>query len=223
MISSVFNTKVISSIVSNHKNKALLIGTVALLSSALTAEAFAQQKPVRKFGPDQNNAPVKVGQPQRQAGPKPVIISRHGKWVVQCDALPKDATPEQIKNRGCAVIQIAQSKKQKGVGVSLIIGKLKQGGKTATMMRVMAPIGVFLPTGIALEIDGQAVGRVPFTRCLPQTCMAFAEARKETLAKMKKGHKGNFIIYQAPGVGIPLDLDLTGFTAAMKALDNAMK
>lgn len=221
MISSVFNTNKLFSIISDNKSKILLAGAVALLTSALSAESFAQQKPVRKFGPGQNNAPVKVGQPQQ--GPKPTIISRHGKWIVQCDTLPKNATPEQIKNRGCAVIQIAQSTKQKGVGVSLIIGKLTQGGKTATMMRVMAPIGVFLPTGIALEIDGQAVGRVPFTRCLPQTCMAFAEARKETLAKMRKGHKGNFIIYQAPGVGIPLDLDLTGFTAAMTALDKAMK
>ncbi len=223
MISSVFNTNKFFNIVSDNKNKILLAGAVALLTSALSAESFAQQKPIRKFGPGQNNAPVKVGPPQPQQGPKPTIISRHGKWVVQCDTLPKSATPEQIKNRGCAVIQIAQSKKQKGVGVSLIIGKLTQGGKTATMMRVMAPIGVFLPTGIALEIDGQAVGRVPFTRCLPQTCMAFAEARKETLAKMRKGKKGNFIIYQAPGVGIPLDLDLAGFTAAMKALDKAVQ
>jgi len=219
----VFNTKTNSNILFGNKNKVLMAGAVALIAASLSSPAFAQQKKVRKFGPNQNNAPVVVGQPRRQQGPKPTIISRHGKWVVQCDALPKTATPEQKKNRGCAVIQIAQSTKQKGVGVSLIIGKVKQGGKTATMMRVMAPIGVFLPTGIALEIDGQAVGRVPFTRCLPQTCMAFAEARKETLAKMRKGNKGNFIIYQAPGVGIPLKLDLKGFTAAMKSLDDAMK
>ena len=223
MISSVFNTNTRLRTISAKTNKILLASTVCLLTGTFAAESFAQQKTIRKFGPGQNNAPVKVGQPQRPAGPKPVIISRHGKWVVQCDGLPKNATPEQKKARGCAVIQIAQSVKQKGVGVSLIIGKLKQGGKTATMMRVMAPIGVFLPTGIALEIDGQAVGRVPFTRCLPQTCMAFAEARKQTLAKMKKGKKGNFIIYQAPGVGIPLKLDLAGFTAAMTALDKAVK
>lgn len=222
MISSVFNTKSISNVIFNNKHKILMTGVAGVLATAIAGQAFAQQTKVRKFGPDQNSRPITVEPPRQQAGPKPVIVSRHGKWVVQCDALPKTATAEQKKNRGCAVIQIAQSTKQKGVGVSLIIGKLKQGKKTATMMRVMAPIGVFLPTGIALEIDGQAVGRVPFTRCLPQTCMAFAEARKETLAKMRKGKKGNFIIYQAPGVGIPLKLDLAGFTAAMKSLDKAM-
>ena len=200
-------------------NKTAIACAITLLTSFVASEVLAQQKPIRKFGPGQNNAPFRVGQQPQQKGIKPEIISKHGKWVVQCDGLPKNATPEQKKKRGCAIIQVAQSKKQKGVGVSLIIGKLKQGAKTATMMRVMAPIGVFLPTGIALEIDGQAVGRVPFTRCLPQTCMAFAEARKETLAKMRKGSKGNFIIYSGPGVGIPLDLDLSGFTAAMKDLD----
>ena len=45
----------------------------------------------------------------------------------------------------------------------------------------MAPIGVFLPTGVGLEIDGVAVSRVPFSNCLPQICLARAEASPETL------------------------------------------
>ncbi len=77
---------------------------------------------------------------------------------------------------------------------------------------------MFLPTGIALEIDGEAVGRVPFTRCLPQTCMAFAEASPPTLAKMKKGNNAKFIIYEAPGLGIDMAVSLKGFTAALDEL-----
>ena len=88
-------------------------------------------------------------------------------------------------------------------------------------MRVIAPIGVFLPTGVALEIDGNAVGRVPFTRCMPQVCMAFAEASPETLAKLKKGKSANFIIYEAPGMGLPMNLSLEGFSASLAALEKA--
>jgi invasion protein IalB len=87
-------------------------------------------------------------------------------------------------------------------------------------MRIMAPIGVFLPTGIALEVDGGAVGRVPFTRCLPQVCIAFAEAQAPTLEKMRKGSNANFIIYEAPGIGVPMTISLSGFSAAYSALDN---
>ena len=85
-------------------------------------------------------------------------------------------------------------------------------------MRVMAPIGVFLPTGVALEIDGEAVSRVPFTYCLPQVCIAIAEASPATLEKLKKGGKANFIVYEAPGRGMSLEFSLKGFTAGLKQL-----
>jgi invasion protein IalB len=117
------------------------------------------------------------------------------------------------------MVQSTKSEKNAKVVLSLIIGKMKQGDKDVTMMRVMAPIGVFLPTGVALEIDGAAVGRVPFTRCAPQLCMAIAEASPETLVKLKKGNAANFIIYEAPGVGLPMAISLKGFSDALANLD----
>ncbi|HFC05481.1 MAG TPA: hypothetical protein ENJ55_07215 [Rhizobiales bacterium] len=148
-------------------------------------------------------------------------IGKFGKWVVQCDAVKKPADGSPPPKRACAMVQVALNAKNKKIGLTLILARLKQGKETATMMRIMAPISVYLPTGVALEVDGAAAGRVPFTRCLPQTCMAFAQVRKETLAKMKKGKKGKFLIYEAPGIGIPIDLDLTGFSSALKSLDKA--
>ena len=93
----------------------------------------------------------------------------------------------EAAQKQCGMVQTARSEKNAKVGLTLVIVKAKQNGKDVTMMRVMAPIGVFLPTGIALEVDGGAVGRVPFTRCLPQVCIAFAEASADTLDKMRKG------------------------------------
>jgi invasion protein IalB len=126
------------------------------------------------------------------------------------------------------MVQISRDAKRPQVALSLIMRHQKQGGKEATMMQIMAPIGVFLPTGIALEIDGAAVGRVPFIRCLPQTrvspglCTATAEAQAATLAKMKAGSTANFIIYEAPGAAIKMPISLDGFTASLKALmDNS--
>lgn len=198
----------------------LLVAGFVVLGPGMTI-ANAQEAPKRKFGPGQNTNPLGIRRGPRQPqpkGPPPEVISKHGKWVVQCDGRkPADAK----KPRNCAMVQVAHNQKNPKIAVSLIIGRVTQGSKTAIMMRVLAPIGVFLPTGIALEVDGQAVGRVPFTRCLPQVCMAFAEARKQTLDKMKKGAKAKFLIYQAPGVGVPLDLDLAGFTASLDSLAKA--
>jgi invasion protein IalB len=118
------------------------------------------------------------------------------------------------------MIQTARSDKNPKVGLTLVLVKGQQNGKAITMMRIMAPVGVYLPTGVALEVDGGAVGRVPFTRCLPQVCIAFAEATRDTLDKLKKGSAANFIIYEAPGLGLPLKISLNGFSAAYGALDN---
>jgi invasion protein IalB len=90
------------------------------------------------------------------------------------------------------MFQTATSQERQNVALTLVVVKGEQDGKEVTMMRVMAPIGVYLPTGVALEIDGDAVGRVPFTRCVPQTCIAIAEASPPTLEKMKKGGHGQF-------------------------------
>jgi invasion protein IalB len=179
-----------------------------------TAPADGQQN----FGPrvkPAQGAPA-AGAPAA-ADPATETIGTFGAWQVQCgEASP---TADQPAKRQCGMIQIAQSEKNKEIGLSLIIVKAKQGDKTVTMMRVMAPIGVYLPTGVALEIDGNAVGRVPFTRCRPQICEAFAESSPETLAKLRKGTTANFIIYEAPGLGIPMKMSLEGFASAIDLLN----
>jgi invasion protein IalB len=111
-----------------------------------------------------------------------------------------------------------RNEQRKNIALTLVLVRAAQQGKSLTMMRVMAPIGVFLPTGVALEIDGAAVGRVPFTRCMPAVCIANAEASAPTLDKLEKGSKANFIIYEAPGLGITMQLSLKGFTAGLDAL-----
>ena len=189
----------------------------ALLATASLDTALAQSKqPVvqKQFGPRANaKAP--------QTAPAAEIVETHGAWKIQCETgKAAGATEGQTENqRQCGMVQGAQSEKNPKAGLTLVIVKAKQGDKTVTMMRVMAPIGVFLPTGVALEIDGAAVGRVPFTRCMPQVCIAFAEASPETLVKLKKGTAANFIVYEAPGIGLPMKMSLDGFSAALDALD----
>jgi invasion protein IalB len=178
--------------------------------SANLALAQKSDNQNKQFGP---RAQQGQGQGQQQMPPTETVAT-HGDWTIQCG---KGDDP--AGGRQCGMVQSTKSEKNAKVVLSLIIGKMKQGDKDVTMMRVMAPIGVFLPTGVALEIDGAAVGRVPFTRCAPQLCMAIAEASPETLVKLKKGNAANFIIYEAPGVGLPMAISLKGFSDALANLD----
>ncbi len=189
----------------------------ALALSAMPLAAQAQEEPVppkNSFGP---RAKLKSGQMAAAQQSAPEVVATHGAWKIQCESAPPKQGAEAAKQ--CGMVQTTHSEKSEKVGLTLVVVKTKQNGKDVTMMRIMAPIGVFLPTGIALEVDGGAVGRVPFTRCLPQVCIAFAEAQPPTLEKMRKGTNANFIIYEAPGLGVPMTISLSGFSAAYSALD----
>jgi invasion protein IalB len=197
----------------------ILAGAAALMASlALLGEAQAQQQEqqtnpqLQQFGPRTNQAPRQLPQ-----APQPELVATHGDWAVQCQEQP-GAAEGDAAIRTCGMFQTAKTERQ-GVGLTLVVVKGEQDGKEVTMLRVMAPIGVYLPTGVALEIDGDAVGRVPFTRCMPQACIAVAEASPPTLEKMKAGGMANFIIYEAPGAGMAMELSLKGFTAALGELN----
>ncbi|MGH6874045.1 MAG: invasion associated locus B family protein, partial [Aestuariivirgaceae bacterium] len=121
--------------------------------------------------------------------------------------------------RLCGMMQSARDEKRPQLGLTLYISRVKQGEKVLTQMRIMAPIGVWLPQGVGLDIDGQAIGSMPYSNCLPQVCLARAETSPETLDKFKKGTVANFFIYAGPGAGVPLKISLKGFGKALEALD----
>jgi invasion protein IalB len=167
-----------------------------------------------KFGPR-----IKPAQGTGQQGPAPEVVATHGDWKIQCETAPKAASGEAAPRKQCGMVQTTRNEKQPKAMLTLVLVKEKQNDKVVPMMRVVAPIGVFLPTGIALEVDGAAVGRVPFTRCLRQVCFAFAAASGDMFEKLRKGKTANFIIYEGPGLALPMKISLSGFSAAFAALD----
>ncbi len=173
-----------------------------------------------------------------------VIKSKHGAWNIQCEAPPNqtvnaaDLVKQLEKNKKkkkktkknnqplkaaikeqCGMVQVVKSKNRPNVGLSIIIFRVKRKDKSAGgLLRVLAPAGVFLPTGLAMEIDGKAQGRIGFLRCLPNGCLAQADIPKKLMKAFRKGKSANFIIYEAPGRGLALKVPLKGFTAAYKAM-----
>jgi invasion protein IalB len=197
------------------------LAVAGLLGLFHPVSAFAQEEqpspPGTAFGP--RVKPGQAGKPAKPAAaPAAETVATHGAWQIQCSA--PAASGAQAGKKACGMVQLARSEKNAKVVLSLILQKTKQGEKDVTTMRMLVPIGVYLPTGVALEIDGAAVGRAPFVRCRPQTCEAFAEVSPESLAKLKKGTAANFILYEAPGLGIPMKISLEGFSAALDNLSS---
>lgn len=141
------------------------------------------------------------------------VRSEHGFWQMSCDLIPGAATEQ------CALIQNVTAEDQPNVALSVIVLKTADG--QARLLRVLAPLGVLLPNGLGLNIDGADQGRVPFVRCLPNGCVAEVVMDDELIERLSAGENGIFIIFRTPeeGIGIPVSLD--GFAEGFAALPDA--
>ena len=92
------------------------------------------------------------------------VRSVHNDWQIRCDT-PPGAQAEQ-----CALIQSVTAEDRANVGLTVIV--LKTADKKSRLMRVVAPLGVLLPSGLGLKIDNAEIGRAGFVRCLPNGCVA---------------------------------------------------
>ena len=195
-----------------------LAGCMAMAPQALAQDEKSDPLPPPKgaqyFGP-RTNKPVANGDPGQQR-PQAETISTHGSWAVQCSEVQ---TQDGQKAKSCGMTQQGRSSKNDKIGISVIVRSVAQGDKTAVFIQIMAPMGVFLPTGVPVEIDGAALPKpMAFSRCIPPICEATGEASAETLSKFRKGSVATFYVYDRPGNGFPIAISLEGFDAGLKAL-----
>jgi hypothetical protein len=85
-------------------------------------------------------------------------------------------------------------------------------------MRVVAPLGVLLPSGLRLKIDQVDVGRAGFVRCLPNGCVAEVVMDDNLLKQLRNGQTATFIIFQSPEEGIGFPINLKGFGEGFDSL-----
>ncbi len=141
--------------------------------------------------------------PRERAMAQGAVKSVHKDWQIRCD------TPPGAKNEQCALIQSVTAEDRANVGLTVIV--LKTADLKSRLMRVVAPLGVLLPSGLGLKIDQADVGRAGFVRCLPNGCIAEVVMDDELIKKLRTGKTATFIIFQTPEEGIGFPLSLAGF------------
>jgi invasion protein IalB len=138
------------------------------------------------------------------------VKSVHKDWQVRCD------TPPGAKAEQCALIQSVTAEDRANVGLTVIV--LKTADQKSRLMRVVAPLGVLLPSGLGLKIDNADVGRAGFVRCLPNGCIAEVVMDDTLIGKLRNGKTATFIIFQTPEEGIGFPMSLAGFGEGYDAL-----
>ena len=131
------------------------------------------------------------------------VKSNHGAWSIICDK-PAGAQTEQ-----CALMQNVIAEDRPEVGLSVVV--LKTADRKAKILRVLAPLGVLLPNGLGLNIDGKDIGRAYFVRCFTDGCYAEVVLEDELLKALRAGAMATFIVFQTPEEGIGIPVSLNGF------------
>ncbi len=139
-----------------------------------------------------------------------VVRAQFGDWQMSCDT-PPGASFEQ-----CAVLQNVTAEDQPNVGLSVIV--LKTADRQARLLRVLAPLGVLLPNGLGLNIDGVDMGRVAFVRCLPNGCIAEVVMDDALIETLNTGKTAIFVVFKTPEEGIGIPVSLAGFKEGFEKL-----
>jgi invasion protein IalB len=138
------------------------------------------------------------------------VKGRYGDWELRCD------TPPGAQNEQCVVMQYVTAEDRENVGLSVVV--MKTADKEARILRVLAPLGVLLPKGLGLRIDGADMGTAGFLKCVQNGCFSEVLLDDELIGKLRDGKEAMFIIFTTPEEGIGVPISLNGFGEGYDAL-----
>lgn len=139
------------------------------------------------------------------------VRSLHGAWQLRCGNPPGSSVEK------CALVQSVKAEDRPNVSLTVIF--LKSFDGQTRIMRVVAPLGVLLPTGLGLKIDDADVGHASFQKCGPVGCVAEVIVNDGLVEKMQTGSSAVFIIFQTPEFGIGVPISLSGFSDGLTQLN----
>ena len=139
------------------------------------------------------------------------VKGQYGDWQYVCKPPPPGA-----KNEACALVQSVTAEDRKNVGLTIYFQRFSNGTQ---VLRVFAPVGVLLPPGIGLKVDGVDIGHAPFLRCHTFACYAQVTVEDKLVEQLKSGKTAIFIIFQTEEAGIGIPISLAGFADGLSALN----
>lgn len=138
------------------------------------------------------------------------VKGQFGDWQYVCKPPPPGA-----KNEVCALVQSVTAEDRNNVGLTIYFQQFSNGVR---VLRVFAPVGVLLPPGIGLKVDGNDIGHAPFLRCHTFACYAQVTVEEKLIEQLRTGKTAIFIIFQTEEAGIGIPISLAGFGEGLTAL-----
>ncbi len=130
-----------------------------------------------------------------------------GDWLVACEAEVKG-------HKSCALSQTLVSGKLNRTVSVLTIDK-DAAGKLKGSLRL--PVGVSLPAGVVVDIEGKAALTVPYAACHRSGCFARFDLAEPLLSQIRKASKISAVVQDTSNKPLSLTFSTRGFPDAYAA------
>ena len=142
-------------------------------------------------------------------------VEQFGDWTKECEMITDE------KGKELEICQISQTlidKESNQPMLKMAVGFVPDKDKPVAVITL--PLGIFLPPGIELQVDGKGkVGRLPINTCLPSGCQAGVQLDDDFIGRMKKGNLMTITFGNPQGQGVAAPISLTGFTAGLQSVE----
>ena len=120
------------------------------------------------------------------------------------------------KKTNCHIFQDLSHKESGKRILHIAIGKLPD--QDILTMILTLPLGIALPQGVAIGIDGENGKRLPIQACFASGCQTAFQPESEWIDKFAAGKTAQVIFHNIQNQAISIPVSLKGVTAGIKAL-----
>ncbi len=133
-----------------------------------------------------------------------------GSWQAECETDPK------VNRTGCFIVQNLVLREGGQRVLQLAVGFVESAPEPIALLSL--PLGISLPPGTHIDIDGREAARIAVERCEPNGCRAGIRLTEDLVRLFREGREVTVTFFDAKREPIVVPLSLDGFAAGLDAL-----
>jgi invasion protein IalB len=143
--------------------------------------------------------------PAKPAAPAPQVATKtFDDWLVRCPMTPQPMPCDTVQ------LLLEPKSKQRVLSVSVAYDQVK----AHDVVRIVLPLGVWLPSGVTIVAGATKLEKVLIRRCESFGCVVEGLLDAKLREAMRKGGDAKIIVYDQKQKPLDLKFSLKGFAAA---------
>jgi invasion protein IalB len=157
--------------------------------------------------------PPEAQPPQEGQQGEVTDVERFEDWAVRCGEIED---PSGDTAQVCEMLQRVSIQETGQPVMEMAIGYLPEREQPVAVFTL--PLGIRLPPGVQLTVDGGEPIRFPVQICVRQGCRADLVLTPELIESMRNGTEAQIAVIDPRGQPVRLPVSLIGFTAALERI-----